>query len=76
MCLGFTAAALFYHTLRILIASNMAEVEPELGIFECDESYFGGVRKGKIGRGVADKICVFGILKRGGKGYNLQGRFL
>jgi len=49
----------------------MAEVEPELGIFKCDESYFGGVRKGKRGRGAAGKVCVFGILKRGGKVYVL-----
>jgi transposase len=25
------------------------------------------VRKGKRGRGAAGKVCVFGILKRGGK---------
>jgi len=65
------SAALCYHKLRVLIASKMAEVEPELGIFECDESYFGGVRKGKRGRGAAGKVCVFGILKRGGKVYTL-----
>jgi len=64
-------AALFYHKLRILIARKMAEVEPELGVFECDESYFGGVRKGKRGRGAAGKVCVFGILKRGGRVYAL-----
>jgi len=34
-----------------------------------DESYFGGVRKGKHGRGAAGKVPVFGILKRGGKVY-------
>ena len=34
-----------------------------------DESYFGGVRKGKRGRGAAGKVAVFGILKRGGKVY-------
>ena len=32
-----------------------------------DESYFGGTRKGKRGRGVAGKVPVFGLLKRGGK---------
>ncbi|HEX4295105.1 MAG TPA: IS1595 family transposase, partial [Rhizomicrobium sp.] len=36
---------------------------------EVDESYFGGVRKGKRGRGAAGKVPVFGILKRGGKVY-------
>lgn len=34
-----------------------------------DESYFGGVRKGKRGRGAAGKVAVFGILKRGGNVY-------
>jgi transposase len=34
---------------------------------EADESYFGGVRKGKEERGAAGKISVFGLLKRGGK---------
>ena len=32
-------------------------------------NYFGGVRKGKRGRGAAGKIPVFGLLKRGGKVY-------
>ena len=36
---------------------------------EADESYFGGVRKGKRGRGAAGKVAVFGLLKRGGKVY-------
>ena len=31
-----------------------------------DESYFGGRRKGKRGRGAAEKIPVFGILERDG----------
>jgi transposase len=65
------SAALYYHKLRLLIAEKMAEVEPELAVFECDESYFGGVRKGKRGRGAAGKVCVFGILKRGGRVYAL-----
>ncbi len=30
---------------------------------------FGGVRKGKRGRGAAGKVPVFGLLKRGGKVY-------
>jgi len=32
-----------------------------------DESYFGGRRKGKRGRGLQGKIPVFGILERQGK---------
>ena len=34
-----------------------------------DESYFGGKRKGKRGRGAAGKVPVFGLLNRGGKVY-------
>ena len=65
------SAALYFHKLRQCIAAHMAEVEPELAVFECDESYFGGVRKAKRGRGAAGKVCVFGILKRGGRVYAL-----
>ena len=36
---------------------------------QVDESYFGGKRKGKRGRGAAGKIPVFGLLQRGGKVY-------
>lgn len=39
------------------------------GEVEVDESYFGGVRKGKRGRGALGKIPAFGLLKRGGKVY-------
>ena len=37
------------------------------GEIECDESYFGGKRKGNRGRGAAGKIKVFGMLERQGK---------
>src|SRR5271156_2993334 len=47
--------AYFYHRLRQIIA------------VEVDESYFGGHRKGKHGRGAAGKVPVFGLLKRGGR---------
>ncbi len=36
------------------------------GVIEMDESYFGGRRKGKRGRGAAGKVPVFGILERNG----------
>lgn len=36
------------------------------GEIELDESYFGGRRKGKRGRGAASKVPVFGILERNG----------
>ncbi|APC96507.1 putative transposase [Francisella frigiditurris] len=37
------------------------------GEIEVDESYFGGARKGKRGRGASGKIPVFGLLKRNGR---------
>jgi transposase len=61
-------ASLFFHKLRELIADKLAEEAPFLdGEIEVDESYFGGARKGKRGRGAAGKVPVFGLLKRGGK---------
>ena len=39
------------------------------GEIELDESYFGGIRKGKRGRGAAGKTAVFSLLKRNGKVY-------
>ena len=41
------------------------------GEVEVDESYFGGQRKGKRGRGAAGKVAVFGLLKRDGKVYTV-----
>lgn len=38
---------------------------------EIDESCFGGVRKGKHGRGAAGKTAVFSLLKRNGKVYTV-----
>ncbi len=34
---------------------------------EVDETYFGGIRKGKRGQGTGGKVPVCGLLKRGGK---------
>ncbi len=60
-------ATLFYHKLREIISETLAEQTPFLaGEVEVDESYFGGHRKGKRGRGAAGKVPVFGLLKRGG----------
>lgn len=58
----------FYQRLRRLIASKVERYELS-GEGEVDESYFGGVRKGRRGRGAAGKVPVFGLLKRGGKVY-------
>ena len=61
------SATLFYLKLREVIAATVAELTPYRdGLVEVDESYFGGHRKGKRGRGAAGKVAVFGSLKRGG----------
>jgi transposase len=39
------------------------------GELEIDETYFGGKRKGKRGRGSFNKVIVFGILERNGVVY-------
>lgn len=39
------------------------------GQVEVDESYFGGRRSGKRGRGAEGKVIVFGLFKRNGKVY-------
>ena len=41
------------------------------GELEIDETYFGGKRKGKRGRGALNKVVVFGILERNGKVYTI-----
>lgn len=64
-----SSAALFYHRLREIIAAQIEDESPIEGEIEFDESYFGGHRKGKRGRGAAEKVAVFGILKRGGRVY-------
>ena len=61
-------AVTFFMRLRQLIASKLPSYELS-GEVEADESYFGGVRKGKRGRGAAGKVAVFGLLKRGGRVY-------
>ena len=64
---NFKSAALYFHRLRQIIERASWENTPFEGEIEVDESYFGGVRKGKRGRGAAGKTPVFGLLKRGGK---------
>jgi len=63
------SAILFYRKVRQEIAGKLAIEAQEIfqGDIEIDESYFGGVRKGKRGRGAAGKVVVFGMLKRHGR---------
>ncbi len=59
-------AASFYTRLREVVAEETAKASPFAGEIEVDESYFGGTRKGKRGRGASGKVPVFRLLKRGG----------
>lgn len=64
-------AAYYFHRLRVIIRQHLETEANEFlsGEIEVDESYFGGRRKGKRGRGAVGKTPVFGLLKRGGKVY-------
>lgn len=64
-------ACYYYHRLRVIISQQLEKESEDVfnGEIEVDESYFGGVRKGKRGRGAGGKVPVFGLLKRGGRVY-------
>lgn len=64
-----TTASYYFHRLRQLIFNCADNSGLLAGEIEVDESYFGGRRKGKRGRGAAGKVPVFGLLKRNGKVY-------
>ena len=64
-----TTASYYFHRLRQLIHDHDIDPGVFAGEIEVDESYFGGRRKGKRGRGAAGKVPVFGLLKRNGKVY-------
>ena len=66
-----TTASYYFHRLRLLIYQNSEHLEMFTGEIEVDESYFGGTRKGKRGRGAGGKVPVFGLLKRNGKVYTV-----
>ena len=66
-----STAAYYFHRLRLLIYQNSSHLEMFDGEVEADESYFGGHRKGKRGRGAAGKTAVFGLLKRNDKVYTV-----
>jgi len=53
-----TTAAFYFHRLREIVAQQSEDASPLFGEIEVDESYFGGHRKGKRGRGVAGKVPV------------------
>lgn len=54
----------------LLSAELCEQSSPSRGVIEVDESYFGAVPgKGKRGRGVSNKIPVFGIFQRNDEVY-------
>jgi transposase len=57
----------FYRLVRACCAYEEELRESFDGTIECDETMFGGVRRGKRGWGAAGKIIVLGILQRNGK---------
>jgi len=61
-CLNF-----FNKCRRAIYDHNLPKQVQFKGEIELDEAYFGEKRKGKRGRGAANKIPVFGIRERGGK---------
>jgi len=76
-----STAAYYFYRLREIIYQVTEDETPLAGEVDVDESYFGGRRKGRRGRGAAGKVPVFGLLKRGGKVYakvipNAKGRTL
>ena len=56
----------FREKIAEYLEGNFRKLSGEL---EIDETYFGGKRKGKRGRGALNKVVVFGILERNGKVY-------
>ena len=67
MSLSYRAVYRAVSAIRLSILSHAEDAEGLLdGEIELDESYFGGRRKGKRGRGAAGKVPVFGILERNG----------
>jgi len=68
VALSYNTSLKAYDHLRRVLVEDLARSDDILkGELEADESYFGGRRKGKRGRGAGRKTIVFGILKRGGK---------
>ena len=57
-----------YMNYRLDILNYLTEEYRKLsGEIECDESYFGGRKKGPRGRGSREKVKVFGMLERQGR---------
>jgi transposase len=62
-------AAYYFHRLREVVDQATEDQIPFFGEIAVNESYVGGKRKGRRGRGAAGTMPVFSLLKRGGKVY-------
>jgi transposase len=56
----------FFHLIRQVMSLAEESTAPFAGAIECDETMFGGYRKGKRGWGAAGKVIMLGILQRNG----------
>lgn len=65
------SSTLSYHKIRLVIGCHLTQEASRLfgDKIELDESYFGGIRKSKRGRGASGKTAVFGLLKWNSKVY-------
>lgn len=62
--MSYKTALKAFDIMRVAIVNELSRHDETLkGEIEADESYFGGRRKGKRGRGSRDKTIVFGILE-------------
>jgi len=65
--ISYPTALKAYDLIRYSILASAHDGQEFLGgEIEIDESYFGGRRKGRRGRGAASKVPVFGIYERNG----------
>ena len=66
-----STASYYFLRLKELIYTHCEALEMFDGEVEVDESYFGGRRKSKLGRGALGEVPIFGLLKRHGKVYTV-----
>ena len=68
--MSYSSVYRHYNFFREQIANYSDKISDKLkGEIEIDETYFGGKRKGKRGRGAYNNAIVIGILERNGKVY-------
>lgn len=67
LSLNYKTVLSLYDKIRKAISDHDRSQESLFGEVELDETYIGGRRKGKRGRGAKGKTPVFGMLERNGK---------